>query len=85
MRKHHQKELERMIAADLGGKLNDIAYGGRNGGELATLNYACYDPRLFPVHVLADSTVVKLIKKVQRGTVTSMWAHAARNIWQLLS
>lgn len=84
MRKHHPGELDRMMASDPTGKLNDLAFGGRYGGELATLNYACYDPTHFPVHVLAEDTVVVLVKKAQGSTVGSLWLSAAYEIWRLL-
>ncbi|WP_299619536.1 hypothetical protein [uncultured Tateyamaria sp.] len=82
MRKNHPQELKKMIAHDPNGKLNDLYFGGRNGGELGTLQNACTDPTLFPVHVLADDEVVRLIKRVQRGTVGSLWFFAARVLWQ---
>ena len=83
MRKHHPAEFKRMITSDPDGIVNDIMFAGRSGGELATLNYACFDPTRFPVHVLADDTVVALVKKVQRGTHASFWVGAAREIWGL--
>lgn len=83
MRKHHSNEFDRMIAYDPSGKVNDIYYGGRFGGELGTLQNACVDPTSFSVHVLADDEVVRLIKRVQRGTIGSLWTVAARALWQL--
>ena len=72
-----------MIALDPSGKEKDAYFLGKQGGELGTLQEACKDPTRFPVHVLADDEVVRLVKRVQRGTVGSLWFAAAQVLWQL--
>jgi hypothetical protein len=78
MFKHQPKELKRMIADDPGVKMNDTCFGGRNGGELGTLQKAHSIPTLFPVHILADDDLVRLIKRVHSVAVGSLWVTAAQ-------
>ncbi|MEO0937567.1 MAG: hypothetical protein AAFY38_05375 [Pseudomonadota bacterium] len=42
--------------------------------EFDMLNDACADPTRFPVHVLADDTVVDIIKSVRRTDRMMFWA-----------
>ena len=47
---------------------------GKDWVDFQMLLEACRDPRRFPVHVLADEHLVRLIRKVKRG---EKWVFAA--------
>ncbi|MEP4246496.1 hypothetical protein [Tateyamaria sp.] len=80
MQRHHPKEyamMQRMAPPDL-------HLGGSWERELQVLQSACVNPKKFPVHVLADHKVVRLIKRAQRGNVGSLWITAARFVLQMV-
>ena len=61
-----------------------VNLGGSWERELQILQSACINPKEFPIHVLADDEMVRLIKKAQRGTVGSLWITAARAVIQVV-
>ncbi|MEL7100836.1 MAG: hypothetical protein AAGM84_18575, partial [Pseudomonadota bacterium] len=70
---HHAGALADMHRAKFGysGTAQEVA---DEWFRLDMLNDACTDPTRFPVHVLADKTVVDLIKRVRRA---DRWSFAA--------
>ena len=74
MARMHPVALDVLLGDKLAGFRPDRTKRGISLNSLSCLQNACFDPRLFPVHVLADEFVVKQIKHVRRNLFVEFFA-----------
>ena len=61
-----------MVAAEPGSRINRFLLG-QLFHDMQVLQSACFNPKEFPVHVLADDQVFALVKRNRRGILIELY------------